>query len=169
MRKEVLGVCRLLASTAMILMIAWFFQPHPVVASPENTRIMFIEIGGGEDEDFTTPSPEQEKQILAFLSTCKETHTTRRELSGGYDANWKCMTIMLAFPNGQVRGVLLAPCEDEEVGASLALQIYSTLHIQHLGLQASLIQYARYKIQKRFGIFWILCYCKKTKNQQLDS
>ena len=62
MRKEVLGVCCLLASTAMILMIAWFFQPHPVVASPENTRIMFIEIGGGEAEDITTPSQEQEKQ-----------------------------------------------------------------------------------------------------------
>ena len=98
MRKDTIGVCCLLVSTAMILMIAWFFQAHPVVASPENTRIMFIEIGGGEDEDFTMPSPEQEKQILAFLSTCKETHTTRRELSGGYDASWKCMTIMLAFP-----------------------------------------------------------------------
>ena len=121
MRKDTIGVCCLLASTAMILMIAWFFQPHPVVASPENTRIMFIEIGGGEDEDFTIPSPEQEKQILAFLSTCKETHTTRRELSGGYDAAWKCMTVMLAFPNGQVRGVLLAPSEDEEVGASSIL------------------------------------------------
>ena len=45
MRKDTIGVCCLLASTAMILMIAWFFQAHPVVASPENTRIMFIEIG----------------------------------------------------------------------------------------------------------------------------
>ena len=165
MRKDTIGVCCLLVSTAMILMIAWFFQAHPVVASPENTRIMFIEIGGGEDEDFTIPSPEQEKQILAFLSTCKETHTTRRELSGGYDASWKCMTIMLAFPNGQFEGFCLLRVKMKK----LALQVYSTRHIQHLGLQASLIQYARYKIQKRFGIFWILCYCKKTKNQQLDS
>ena len=51
MKKDTIGVCCLLVSTAMILMIAWFFQAHPVVASPENTRIMFIEIGGGEDDN----------------------------------------------------------------------------------------------------------------------
>ena len=31
------------------------------------------------------------------------------------------MTVMLAFPNGQVRGVLLAPSEDDEVDASSIL------------------------------------------------
>ena len=118
MRKEAVRVCCLLVSTAIILVIAWFSQTHPVVTSPENTQIMFIEIGSGKDADFVIPSPDQEKQILIFLSKCEEKHTIRRELSGGYDVTWKCITVMLSFPNGQVRGVLLAPCENEESDAS---------------------------------------------------
>lgn len=111
-RKDVIGACGIVLATALLLVLAWFFQVHPVVSSPENTQILSIAIDSDEEQgaDFVTLSPEEEQQILAYLSSAKERHTTKRELSGGYDAKWKCMTVMLAFPNGQVRNVLLAPC-----------------------------------------------------------
>lgn len=111
-RKDMLGVCGIILATVILLVLAWFFQVHPVVPSPENTQVLSIAIDSEEEQgaDFVPLSPEEEQQILTYLSTAKERHTTKRALSGGYDAKWKCMTVMLALPNGQVRNVLLAPC-----------------------------------------------------------
>lgn len=48
-RKDMLGVCGIILAAVILLVLACFFQAHPVVPSPENTQVLSIAIDG-EDE-----------------------------------------------------------------------------------------------------------------------
>ncbi len=115
-RRDAIGFLCILFCTVGILFIAHFLRPHPIVASPEDTQIIVIHMEGslrGTENGTWVPTTSEEQEtaqkIIQYLSSSRERYTLRRGIEGGYPADWNCITIMLSFPDGSSRGVLLGP------------------------------------------------------------
>ncbi len=136
MKKKAILLCGVVAMF-LVLLAVYLHTPRPVIKDPERTELIAIDIyADSYYQDPATafvwkPETEEDKalarEIVNYLSTCKEYPTLHREVQY-HPLEWRGTYILVSEPFRGERGLLLAPSDLDEDMKSFWPHAYDISH-----------------------------------------